>query len=272
MKSLSSPQPGQPWLTRSARSHTIAAQRLVALRASAGPIHVWHPRFALAFVAVGLVWASRDVLVPEASDRSPFLGLGLAVLVTAVAAGFGPGVLATILGSLVAVVSYLPPHLALAVDDPFHRVLLGLFALEGFVAAVAGGLIRRAIDQDAAIDRSTKRLARFLRRAEVVRGRPLVNAEHLIENLTEREREVARLLAFGLDNGAIAATLFVSRNTVKTHLKHIYQKLAVGTRTEAVARCIELGLLRGAPGEDERRAVPTGDDIDARARSPMQAA
>ena len=45
-------------------------------------------------------------------------------------------------------------------------------------------------------------------------------------------------------------TMFLSRNTVKTHLKHIYEKLAVRTRTEAVARCIELGLLESTPGEN----------------------
>jgi ATP/maltotriose-dependent transcriptional regulator MalT len=111
-----------------------------------------------------------------------------------------------------------------------------------------------------------------MERAEVVRGQPLVNPERLIEDLTEREREVARLLAFGLGNGEIAATLFVSRNTVKTHLKHIYEKLAVRTRTEAVARCIELGLLRSAPGDDEQRAVLAVDFVDARQRPKIPAA
>jgi len=272
MNSLSSRQRGQPSLTRSARARAIAARRLVALPASSGPIHVWHLRYALAFVAVGLAWASREVLLPEAGDRSPFLAYGLAVLVTALSAGIGPGVLAAILSSLLAVFFSLSPHLALAVDEPLDAVLLGLFALEGLGAAVAGGLVRRTVDREAAIDRTTGRLARFLQRAEVVRGQPLVNPERLIEDLTEREREVARLLAFGLGNGEIAATLFVSRNTVKTHLKHIYDKLAVRTRTEAVARCIELGLLCGAPGDDEKRAAPAGDGIDARPRPPMRAA
>lgn len=232
-----------------------AAPRLRALNPSRGLIRAWHLRYGFAFVAVGVAWASRERLLSDAGDRSPFLAFGLAVLVAALAGGFGPGLLAVILSSVVAVYFYLPPQLALVVHEPFDGVQLGLFVLEGIVAAIAGGTVRRAVGREESINRSTRRLARFLQRAESIRGRPLVNPERLIEDLTEREREVAHLLAFGLGNGEIAATLFVSRNTVKTHLKHIYEKLAVRTRTEAVARCIELGLLDGAPGEDENKAA-----------------
>lgn len=90
---------------------------------------------------------------PVAGDRSPFLAFGLAVLGTPLAAGFGLGALAAILSSLVAAFFDLLPHLALAVDEPFDGVQLGLFALEGLVAAVAGGLVRRGIGRDASVDR-----------------------------------------------------------------------------------------------------------------------
>lgn len=255
-----------------ARACAIATRRLRDLGSTIRLARAWQLRYALAFVAVGVAWASRERLLAEAGGESPFLAFGLAVLVTALAAGFGPGLLAMVLSSVVAVYFYLPPQLALAAHEPFDGVRLGLFALEGLIAAVAGGLVRRGVDREAAIDHSTRRLAQFMERAEAVRGRPLVNPERLIEDLTEREREVARLLAFGLGNGEIAAALFVSRNTVKTHLKHIYEKLAVGTRTEAVARCIELGLLRGAPGEDEQRRVLAGDPVEARKRPEIPAA
>lgn len=52
------------------------------------------------------------------------------------------------------------------------------------------------------------------------------------------------LLADGISNAAIAEQLIISVGTVKTHLKHIYRKLAVQSRTQAVAHARMLGLLR----------------------------
>ncbi len=65
----------------------------------------------------------------------------------------------------------------------------------------------------------------------------------LVEPLTSRETEVLRLLAEGLSNGEIAQRLVISLSTVKRHNATIYSKLAVNTRTQAVARGRELGLL-----------------------------
>ncbi|MBX3092116.1 MAG: response regulator transcription factor [Cryobacterium sp.] len=61
--------------------------------------------------------------------------------------------------------------------------------------------------------------------------------------LSAREAEVLRLVAQGLSNPAIAAKLFVSASTVKTHLLHAFEKLDVNDRTRAVTRAMELGLL-----------------------------
>jgi DNA-binding NarL/FixJ family response regulator len=61
--------------------------------------------------------------------------------------------------------------------------------------------------------------------------------------LTTKELEVLGLLAKGLSNRDIAGTLVVSPATVKSHLAHIYEKLGVSSRQEAVGRAIELGLL-----------------------------
>jgi LuxR family transcriptional regulator, maltose regulon positive regulatory protein len=60
--------------------------------------------------------------------------------------------------------------------------------------------------------------------------------------LTDREREVLRHLCRGLSNKAIARTMFVSPETVKTHLKRVYDKLQVARRRDAVARARGLGL------------------------------
>lgn len=63
--------------------------------------------------------------------------------------------------------------------------------------------------------------------------------------LTEREREVMDLVARGLSNGEIAERLFVSDKTVKNHINHIYAKLAVDQRAQAVA--VWLGLAEEGP-------------------------
>ena len=55
--------------------------------------------------------------------------------------------------------------------------------------------------------------------------------------------EVLRLIAAGLSNKKITEELFISMSTVKTHLRNIYSKLNVHSRTEAIARAKELGLL-----------------------------
>jgi LuxR family maltose regulon positive regulatory protein len=65
----------------------------------------------------------------------------------------------------------------------------------------------------------------------------------LVEPLTERELEVLRLLAAGRSNAEMAAGLFVEHSTVKTHLIHLYRKLGVHSRIQAVTRARALGLL-----------------------------
>ena len=72
---------------------------------------------------------------------------------------------------------------------------------------------------------------------------PAVNQKALIEPLSPRELECLELLALGLSNKEIAQALFIAVGTVKNHLKNIYGKLSVHSRTQAVARARELGLL-----------------------------
>jgi LuxR family maltose regulon positive regulatory protein len=65
----------------------------------------------------------------------------------------------------------------------------------------------------------------------------------LIEPLSERELEVLQLIAEGLNNPEIAARLFLSVHTVKTHIRNIYGKLNVHNRTQAIAQAKAFGLL-----------------------------
>lgn len=66
-------------------------------------------------------------------------------------------------------------------------------------------------------------------------------AGDLVEPLSEREGQVLRLLARGLTNKDIAQTLMVSVRTVEAHLRNVYGKLGVGSRTEAVLWAVRHG-------------------------------
>ncbi|SFR78854.1 two component transcriptional regulator, LuxR family [Agromyces sp. CF514] len=65
-----------------------------------------------------------------------------------------------------------------------------------------------------------------------------------LERLTGREAEVLGLVASGYTNREIGKALFLSEATVKSHLVHIFAKLEVGSRTAAVARARDLGIIR----------------------------
>ena len=79
------------------------------------------------------------------------------------------------------------------------------------------------------------------RRAERLRG--ALDAARLAEPLTGAERRVLELLPTHLTEARMAEQLFVTRNTVKTHVKSVYRKLGVASRAEAVRRAREIGLL-----------------------------
>jgi LuxR family maltose regulon positive regulatory protein len=65
----------------------------------------------------------------------------------------------------------------------------------------------------------------------------------LLDPLTERELHVLRLLPTHLPSTEIAEQLYVSKNTVRSHIGHIYDKLGVHSREDAVQRAHELGLI-----------------------------
>jgi DNA-binding NarL/FixJ family response regulator len=70
-----------------------------------------------------------------------------------------------------------------------------------------------------------------------------------LDQLTAREREVLELIAHGLSNSEIAVRLYLTEATVKTHVAHIYRKLGLRDRAQAVVYAHEAGLL-GTPADD----------------------
>ncbi|MFF1544549.1 LuxR C-terminal-related transcriptional regulator [Streptomyces sp. NPDC058291] len=81
------------------------------------------------------------------------------------------------------------------------------------------------------------------RDAPAAGARSTGGAPPVVEELTGRERDVLRRLALTMSTEEIAADLYLSVNTVKTHLKSAYRKLSVNRRGEAVRRARDLGLL-----------------------------
>jgi LuxR family maltose regulon positive regulatory protein len=88
-------------------------------------------------------------------------------------------------------------------------------------------------------------IARFLGEAEQelqVKAPPAFDAE-LLDELSDRELSVLRLMSGDLSQREMGEHLYISFNTVKTHSKHIYRKLGVSQRSEAVARARQLNLI-----------------------------
>ncbi len=72
---------------------------------------------------------------------------------------------------------------------------------------------------------------------------PPVTEQALVEPLSKRELEVLGFIEDGLSNADIAARLVVAQSTVKTHINNIYAKLGVESRTQAVRRAKDIGLI-----------------------------
>jgi DNA-binding CsgD family transcriptional regulator len=83
--------------------------------------------------------------------------------------------------------------------------------------------------------------------------------------LTEREKEILRLVATGTGNKDIARQLFISSNTVKVHVRNIFAKIGVATRTEAAMYAVRMGLVKnpGDPGRENESTDQEGSNSPA---------
>jgi LuxR family transcriptional regulator, maltose regulon positive regulatory protein len=135
------------------------------------------------------------------------------------------------LGDTPAALGFLDRAVTLAEPEGYVRV----FADEG---PAITSLLRTAAKQGTSRDYVRQLLA-----ATSGTGHDRPAEQVLIEPLSERELDVLRLLGSELDGPAIARELMVSLNTMRTHTKNIYAKLAVTNRRAAVRRAAELDLL-----------------------------
>jgi DNA-binding NarL/FixJ family response regulator len=114
-------------------------------------------------------------------------------------------------------------------DDPPEQLLAAIRIVAGGDALLSPGITKRVIKQ-------------FTRIPHLAPPREL-------DDLTERELEVFRLIARGFSNAEIGRELYISDTTVKTHITHILQKLKLRDRVQAVVLAYQTGLFE----KDSRR-------------------
>jgi DNA-binding NarL/FixJ family response regulator len=123
-------------------------------------------------------------------------------------------------------------------DDPPEQLLAAIRVVAGGDALLSPTITKRVIKQFTRIPHPTP--------------------PRELEDLTERELDVFRLIARGLSNAEIGQELYISETTVKTHITHILQKLNVRDRVQAVVLAYETGLFdadaRSPSSRDERPA------------------
>jgi len=125
-------------------------------------------------------------------------------------------------------------------DDPSY-------VREAFSAGASGYMLKEAADTE--LVQAVREVAVGGRYVHPALGARLAQAEveaarrAASDPLSDREREVLRLLALGHTNQEIAKTLFISVRTAETHRAHIMQKLGLGTRAELVRYALANGLL-----------------------------
>jgi two-component system, NarL family, response regulator NreC len=125
-------------------------------------------------------------------------------------------------------------------DDP-------RYVREAFAAGAAGYVLKEAADEE--VVSAVREIAAGGRYVHPTLGARLVAADAAAkaaadaDPLSEREREVLRLLALGHTNQEIAQMLYISVRTAETHRAHIMQKLGLSTRAELVRHALSQGLL-----------------------------
>jgi len=142
-------------------------------------------------------------------------------------------------------------------EHPDSRVLIlsmhddPRYVREAFAAGASGYVLKEAADAE--VVAAVREVANGGRYVNPELGARLVSADMDAQRradedpLSDREREVLRLLALGHTNQAIAKQLYVSVRTAETHRAHIMRKLGLRTRADLVSHALAEGLLEEAP-------------------------
>ena len=127
-------------------------------------------------------------------------------------------------------------------DWAFIAIVLGGAWLVGFVVMQRASDLHRARRDNRELSERLAVAAHQLEEAE--RRQAADGASHEIASLTAREVDVARAIAQGKTNAEIAADLYISEWTVKTHVAHILRKLRLRDRAQVVVAAYESGLVQ----------------------------
>lgn len=115
----------------------------------------------------------------------------------------------------------------------------GFLTKDATPEALGDAIVAVAAGEPVMSPRATRALLGFVRE-----GAPAVDAAAALDVLSPREQDIARLLATGASNDDIARRLFLSENTVKTHVKSVLAKLGLPDRIHVVIWAYERGVLR----------------------------
>ncbi len=174
-----------------------------------------------------------------------FLLLLVPVMAASTALGFRTGMLVLGLGAIGACL-LVPLRGHPWYTEPAHIARMALFVVEGMFVATLAFVVRSA--------------------ALTPTRRHVDTGAMEVDPLTPRELEVLTIAATGLQIHEIGRQLFVSRETVKSHLAHAYAKLGARNRADAVARALQAGLIEVVPGECHPSSppaarTPKGSDV-----------
>ncbi len=123
-------------------------------------------------------------------------------------------------------------------DDPPEQLIAAIRTVAAGDALLSPTITRRVIEQFARTPRPTP--------------------PREVADLSDREREVFRLIAQGLSNAEIGQELYIGETTVKTHVTHILQKLGLRDRVQAVVLAYQAGIFEPDAPPTARDGSPTG--------------